>query len=227
MLPAEVTETGVTPILSYCDVRGGCTGIGNIDADPLFASAVLSDYYLDDGQGSGTVSPCINAGSAVAADCAYSGEWGEINLALWTAVSGCTPDSGQIDIGFHWDHPLYTGVKLDLSQDFFEPGDVFRLDAVLLNNSASDWSGLCLFVILEVYGCYWFAPSWTGGTEGIDRYAVDLATGSHTVLPIIPDFAWPEGTGSANGLIFYGAVTDQAVAQILGDLDVVMFGYRD
>ncbi len=222
-----MTETGATPTLTYCDVRGGYIGNGNIDAVPLFVSAALSDYYLDDGQISGTVSSCIDAGSEAAAACMYSGEWGEFNLALWTATSGWSVDSGQVDIGYHWDHSLYSGVKLDLSQDFFEPGDPFQLDAVLLNNTASDWSGLCLFVILEVSGSYWFAPSWTGGTEGIDYYAVDLVTGSHNMLPIIPEFAWPEGARSADGLIFYGAVTDPAVTQILGNLDVVMFGYRD
>jgi len=37
---------------SYCDVRGGATGTGNIDADPLFEN----NYSLQSG------SPCINKG---------------------------------------------------------------------------------------------------------------------------------------------------------------------
>ena len=213
--------------VSYCDVRGGYLGVLNIDSDPNFTGGALSDYYLDDGQTGGTVSPCINAGSAATEDCVYSGDWGELDLSLRTAVSGWTADSDQVDIGYHWDHPACTGVKLDLSQDFFEPGDMFRLDAVLLNNSGSDWTECCLFVILDVYGSYWFAPSWIAGTEGFDCYFVDLQTGSHDVLQVIPEFEWPEVTDSASGLILYGAVTDPEITGILGDLDMVVFGYRE
>lgn len=225
--PEEVTETGSATTLSYCDVRGGYAGTGNIDADPMFVPAALSDYYLDGGEVTGTVSPCIDAGSAAAADCVYSGDWGEINLASWTATAGWSADGGVVDMGFHWDHPLYTGVKLDLSQDQFESGDIFRLDAVMLNHSGSDWNDCRLFVILDVYGSYWFAPSWISGMSGFDCYFIDLATGSHDVLPVIPEFIWPSGTGQASGLMFYGAVTDPALTQILGNLDVVMFGYGD
>jgi hypothetical protein len=48
------------PLLSssvtYCDVQGGWSGDGNIDADPLFADAPAGDYRLL------ASSPCIDAG---------------------------------------------------------------------------------------------------------------------------------------------------------------------
>lgn len=50
--PAQVLATYVT----YCDVQGGYTGAGNINADPLFVDAVAGDYHLS------AASPCINAG---------------------------------------------------------------------------------------------------------------------------------------------------------------------
>ncbi|MCK4406425.1 MAG: right-handed parallel beta-helix repeat-containing protein [Bacteroidales bacterium] len=51
--------------ITYSDVQGGWTGIGNIDADPLFADTANGDFHLtwenfpipDD-----TKSPCIDAG---------------------------------------------------------------------------------------------------------------------------------------------------------------------
>ncbi len=42
--------------LSYCDVRGGSLGVGNIDADPMFVDPVNVDYRLKAG------SPCIDVG---------------------------------------------------------------------------------------------------------------------------------------------------------------------
>ncbi|MGA1869875.1 MAG: right-handed parallel beta-helix repeat-containing protein [bacterium] len=42
------------PTLSYCDVQGGYSGLGNIDADPLFIDSKDGNYHLGDG------SPCID-----------------------------------------------------------------------------------------------------------------------------------------------------------------------
>ena len=49
---------GSLPVgFSYCNIEGGATGEGNIDADPMFVDALNGDYRLDTG------SPCIDAGS--------------------------------------------------------------------------------------------------------------------------------------------------------------------
>ncbi len=60
--PDEIAETLT---ITYSDIQGGWTGIGNIDADPLFADSANGDFHLtwenfpvpDD-----TKSPCIDAG---------------------------------------------------------------------------------------------------------------------------------------------------------------------
>ena len=60
--PDEIAETLT---ITYSDIQGGWTGIGNIDADPLFADTANGDFHLtwenfpipDD-----TKSPCIDAG---------------------------------------------------------------------------------------------------------------------------------------------------------------------
>ncbi|MEW5804371.1 MAG: HYR domain-containing protein [bacterium] len=44
-------------VVTYCDVRGGCDGAGNIDQNPLFFDPNAGDYRLRPG------SPCIDAGS--------------------------------------------------------------------------------------------------------------------------------------------------------------------
>jgi hypothetical protein len=55
--PIEIKDsTGGLLKVEYCDVGGGWSGTGNIDADPLFVDALTGDYSLQAG------SPCIDTG---------------------------------------------------------------------------------------------------------------------------------------------------------------------
>jgi len=49
--------SGASVSFTYCDIQGGWSGTDNIDAEPLFVGAAISDYRLQDG------SPCINTGT--------------------------------------------------------------------------------------------------------------------------------------------------------------------
>ena len=51
--------------ISYSNIQGGCAGIGNIDADPLFIDPLNGDYHLSWANfpiPDSTMSPCIDAG---------------------------------------------------------------------------------------------------------------------------------------------------------------------
>ncbi len=52
----ESEISGGTPVVTYCDIRGGWAGEGNIDADPLFVDAYNDNYNVC------SQSPCIDAG---------------------------------------------------------------------------------------------------------------------------------------------------------------------
>ena len=54
----EVYTAGSAPTVSFSDIKGGYSGTGNIDADPLFVNAAFSDLHLQAG------SPCISKGIA-------------------------------------------------------------------------------------------------------------------------------------------------------------------
>jgi hypothetical protein len=67
--------------VTWCDVQGGWTGSGNIDADPLFAP---ENFYLTSG------SPCVDAGDP---DPAYN-DPDSSGAAKWPALGGLRNDIG-------------------------------------------------------------------------------------------------------------------------------------
>ena len=55
-----------TKNITYCNVEGGFTGTGNINADPLFVNSGSGDYSLQ------AASPCIDAGTSVSLTTDYA-----------------------------------------------------------------------------------------------------------------------------------------------------------
>jgi len=79
--------------VTYSDVEGGWAGEGNIDADPLFVSGTMHDYYLSQvAAGQGADSPCVDAGSDLAAN---------LGLGEYTTRTDGMPDMGIVDLGYH------------------------------------------------------------------------------------------------------------------------------
>lgn len=79
----SLTATGSIDV-RYCDVQGGWSGIGNIDADPLFVNPAAGDFRL-----SGVASPCYNTGDPAVAFSAAA-----LDLESEPRVQG-----GRLDIG--------------------------------------------------------------------------------------------------------------------------------
>ncbi|MBI5788912.1 MAG: right-handed parallel beta-helix repeat-containing protein, partial [Candidatus Schekmanbacteria bacterium] len=75
----ELDATSQTAV-EYSDVKGGYTGQGNIDADPLFVDPVQRNYHLQTG------SPCINTATGVDAPADDIDE-------------DSRPQDGQVDMG--------------------------------------------------------------------------------------------------------------------------------
>ena len=82
--------------VSYCDIQyGNCIGFnGNISADPLFTFAPLGQYYLRQvATGHGTDSPCVDAGSDMAAS---------LGMDIYTTRTDKLWDQGIVDMGYHY-----------------------------------------------------------------------------------------------------------------------------
>jgi parallel beta-helix repeat protein len=77
-------------------IESGCTldlDVTNIDADPLFVSGSLGDYYLSQMIcGQAMDSPCVDAGSDTAEN---------LGLDRYTTRTDGMPDTGIVDMGYH------------------------------------------------------------------------------------------------------------------------------
>ncbi|MBN1356264.1 hypothetical protein JXA40_08385, partial [bacterium] len=108
---------------------------------------------------------------------------------------------------------------LRLNGVFFRPWDHFLLTACIEN--PGEPVDVFEYILLDVYGNYWFWPSWSVEPDYRSRTIPSQAAGEETIL----DFWWPAGVGSAEGLLFWGAVLDSEFMMLLGDYDMVEFGY--
>jgi hypothetical protein len=118
------------------------------------------------------------------------------------------------------------GVTLLMPSDQYRPGDTCYLDAEICNTAAVTLLGYPLFVVLDVYGNYWFAPSWSALEDGLDWYITDFPPGGST-LQVLPVFTWPTGVGSGSGVIFWGALTDPEMTVLIGAFDRVEISWYE
>lgn len=80
----QVYNQGGSPAICFSDVQGGFTGVGNLDADPLWSEDLL---YL------GAGSPCIDAGNDSACYCDPE-DGGSPGQALWPSQGTLRNDMG-------------------------------------------------------------------------------------------------------------------------------------
>jgi hypothetical protein len=78
------------PSITYCNIQGGYTGTGNIDADPLFVIGPYGEYYLAQiASGHLLDSPCVNTGDPLS------------EMMIGTTRTDCIQDDGVVDMGYH------------------------------------------------------------------------------------------------------------------------------
>ena len=95
-------RTGVCSV-TYSDVKGGWIGEGNIDADPIFVTGPMGDYYLSHtAAGQPADSPCIDTGSDLAVNICVTPVTGDICLDEFTTRTDLVTDSDTVDMGFHY-----------------------------------------------------------------------------------------------------------------------------
>ena len=121
--------------------------------------------------------------------------------------------------------PVCTDIRVTvlMPAHMFAVGDECFCRATVCNPTGDVLSGYPLFVILDVYGSYYFAPSFGSYDNYLDIHP-EFAAGE-TAIDVIRPFDWPPGTGTASGLKWYGALTDAEVTEVIGDVGTWEFGW--
>ncbi len=112
-------------------------------------------------------------------------------------------------------------VDLALSKEHFQPGDAFILTASI-SNPGPALDDQPFAVLLEVAGSYFWYPSWT---QTLQYDSIDVDTGVTDVE--ILNFTFPDVEASVEGARFYGALLSKDLSSILGDYDMVEFGWGE
>lgn len=112
-------------------------------------------------------------------------------------------------------------LDLTLNASFFQAGNPFLLTYQIVNPTANSFN-TALWIILDVYGAYWFFPSWTTAPEYEPK---TIASGADTGIITVLDFAWPQTDSHAEGLRFWSALTDTTVFNLFSDVRFVEFGF--
>ncbi len=124
--------------------------------------------------------------------------------------------------------PAELGVEIDMPSAMYRHGDTFYTNAIVTNPGASLGS-LPLFVVLDVYGDYYFWPGWVHyappqSTE-LDFQYINVDSGVQ-IVPVLPMFDWPRIEGpDVTGLFFYGAILSSDFSALVGKLGTFEFGY--
>ncbi len=109
-----------------------------------------------------------------------------------------------------------TGVTLFMPAHHFNPGDICYLQAEICNASERPFVNVPFFCILEIGNSFWFYPSWTQTPDW--NVLFELPPGS-LVATLIEPFPWPD-MDTATDLIFWAAMTDGSMTEILGEIGV-------
>jgi hypothetical protein len=114
-----------------------------------------------------------------------------------------------------------TGATCDLNQQTFTAGDSFILNGILCNG----FDGELLFnlvVVLDVYGQYWFFPTWT---RNLDYMAVTIP-GCSCISEMLLNFPWPEEEVIFDDVCIYMALFDEWMSHMYGQISICCFKGR-
>ena len=189
----------------YSCVQGGFAGQGNIDADPLFVSGPLGNFYLSSRDaGQDEDSPCIDGGSVSSS---------RAGLDLLTTRSDEVLDTGVLDIGYHYRIPgLWIRCLLNGSE--FDGGDLIVTGLALENNEDPIYVDLYAALVLPDGSimCY-DGASWRFGIHPWFSNLF-LEMGFAAGPDVFSTFAIPENTPTGQYL-FVGVLTKPGTTELI------------
>lgn len=118
-----------------------------------------------------------------------------------------------------------TGVTIGMPSKFFRPGDICGCHVTVCNASGERLDGYPLFVVLDVFGSYFFAPSFGDFDSYLEMFP--SFDEGETLITVLPEFEWPAGAGNVEGIRFVAALTDPAITELFGSMDIWTFGWTE
>jgi len=110
--------------------------------------------------------------------------------------------------------------ELWMPSDWYTPGDFCELNVSVCNPGPDQHIGMSMFVVLDVFGTYFFAPEF----DDFGYYVVDLPVGIKE-FQIIPSFEWPEESGFSTGITWISALSNREMTLMYGSTDMFSFGW--
>ncbi|MBN1295799.1 hypothetical protein JXA80_03400 [bacterium] len=110
-------------------------------------------------------------------------------------------------------------LDLRLNQSMFNAGDLFLLELDVLRNGST--VTVDQYLILDVYGMLFYAPTW-GETP---NFEMKTYYDGYQQTTEIFRFNWPSVNGHASNLNFYVGCLYTGTATLIGNFDMVTFGY--
>jgi len=178
--------------IEHCCVQEPTESHGNFQADPMFVSGPLGDYYLSSVEaGQEADSPCIDAGSRSASIAGVG--------SLTTRTDG-EFDAGVVDIGYHYSATPPT-IECDVSdgsdaltgvldEQSFTPGDTLSASISMENGGLRLWVDVYAGFILPDGSIYCITP---------DGLTTDITPWEATIL-------LPTHLASCDIAVFHGLV---------------------
>ncbi len=114
------------------------------------------------------------------------------------------------------------GCAVWMPSDEFTPGMTCYVTVRICNPEQTTYTGVPVFVILDVYSTYFFAPDF----NAFDYYLKDIPPGTLDIQ-VLPEFQWPAGAGAAEGIRWYAAMTDPGITELFGNLGTFTFGWHE
>jgi hypothetical protein len=113
------------------------------------------------------------------------------------------------------------GCRVFMPSDDYTAGDECYCEVYVCNTDDSAYNDIPVFVILDVYGMVFFAPSFSD----FDYYSDPIPPGL-TTIPVLPVFTWPDNAGTTSGITWYAAMTNPDISDLHGTLGTFTFGWH-
>lgn len=106
------------------------------------------------------------------------------------------------DMAFGLCHRAAGDVLVELVSDpipCYQPGDEVTISLLVTNHTGAGFTA-DVYVLLDIFGYYYFWPSWREAGSGIDHHRWYFEPGVNEL--VLLQFTWPQGAGSGEALLY-------------------------